>query len=760
MLDRQGIEGLIGQSFKGYRITRFIDRGGMGVVFEGVQASLDRQVAIKMLYPHLSGDKYFRERFEREARAAARLLHSNIVRVLDFGSDGQLYFMVMDYVEGISLRDRLAQVHAEGLTLQMDTIINIVKQVGGALSYAHRLGYVHRDVKPGNILLNRDGQALLTDFGVVKILGDAAVTTQGLIIGTPEYMAPEQSSGEGEIGPAADQYSLAVVAYEMMVGRVPFRAPTPVALMRMHLVEPPPAPSSIVRWFPPQLEAVLLRALAKKPEERYESIDALLSSLLVAAGPEPQGAVAWPSATGATGSTLLPAQTSTSAGAVVSPAPEVKPEATAAGAWPLRLPRQFVLGGALAALVLIAALAGFLRLGVPLSSGASGDSQRLSAVPATTGPIVAPTEARTAVAAPSPTAAPTAAVGAPSPTTAPTTAPTAAPTAAPTVAAAVGAPSPTAAVYATTSAAPASREQLVVLFSSHRGDVHDSQIYLMQLDGSAQRQLTTNRGHSHAPRVTPDGLRIMYSSVAPGEHVSHSATGGSGTTSAGNHDIYVAELRWSREGSINSVNTINLTRGITAWDNAWSWSPDGKWIAFSSDRDGNWEIYVMTASGSNVRRLTSNSADDGWPVWTPDGKNIVFSSLRDGNEELYVLDADGMEKNVRRLTNRPATKDSYPQVSPDGKRIVFASQYQAVKEGQIHVMNIDGSEVRQLTDTVALNNIPSWCPDGTKIVFVSDRDGNDNIYIIDASGSSEKRLTTDPGEDTTPTCAYIRPAAP
>ncbi|HEU4792657.1 MAG TPA: serine/threonine-protein kinase, partial [Nitrolancea sp.] len=199
MLDSRGIDGLIGRSFNGFRVTRFIARGGMGVVFEGVQESLARPVAIKFLYPHLSGDETFRERFEREARAVARLNHPNIVRVLDFGSDGSLHYIVMDLVDGESLRDRLARLQAEESTLRTDTIISIVQQIGGALSYAHRFDYVHRDVKPANILLAKDGRAYLSDFGVVKIIGDSPLTVAGAVVGTPEYMSPEQSSGDGPV---------------------------------------------------------------------------------------------------------------------------------------------------------------------------------------------------------------------------------------------------------------------------------------------------------------------------------------------------------------------------------------------------------------------------------------------------------------------------------------------------------------------------------------------------------------------------------
>ncbi|MGA7670203.1 MAG: serine/threonine-protein kinase, partial [Nitrolancea sp.] len=279
MLDGQGFEGLVGRSFGGFRVTRLIARGGMGVVFEGMQESLDRPVAIKFLYPHLSDDDRFRDRFEREARAAARLNHPNIVRILDFGVDGGLYYMIQDLIVGESLRERLTELHSSGGTLRTDAVLAMVDQVGRALSYAHDHGYVHRDVKPGNVLLSGDGQAYLTDFGVVKIAGANSLTAAGMIIGTPEYMAPEQSAGVIDVGPAADQYSLAVVTYEMLVGRVPFQAPTPAAVMRMHLTDPPPPPRTVVPWFPEEVEKVLTRALAKEPFDRYPSVAEFVADL-------------------------------------------------------------------------------------------------------------------------------------------------------------------------------------------------------------------------------------------------------------------------------------------------------------------------------------------------------------------------------------------------------------------------------------------------------------------------------------------------
>jgi 5-deoxy-glucuronate isomerase len=279
MFEGQGIEGLIGRKFSGFRVTRFIARGGMGVVYEGMQESLNRPVAIKFLYPHLSGDANFRERFEREALASASLTHPNIVRVLDFGSEGMLHFMVMDYIDGESLRDYLTRDRDESLAERLRTSSDIVEQVGNALSHAHRRGYVHRDVKPGNVLLVDDGRALLTDFGVVKIVGESGLTVTGTMVGTPEYMAPEQGLGTGQIEPAADQYSLAVIAYQMMTGRVPFQAPTPAAVVRMQIGEPPPPPTEVVPAFPPSVQRGLMRGLAKEPADRYDTVEHFVDRL-------------------------------------------------------------------------------------------------------------------------------------------------------------------------------------------------------------------------------------------------------------------------------------------------------------------------------------------------------------------------------------------------------------------------------------------------------------------------------------------------
>jgi serine/threonine protein kinase len=274
---------LIGVALGGYTIQRMIARGGMGIVYEGIQESLGRRVAVKVLYPHLGEDESFRDRFQREARAIAQLRHRNIVGIIDFGTHDGLHYMVMDLIDGPSLRDELARRHDQGQPFTTDESLAIIEKIAAALAYAHGRGFVHRDVKPANVMLDEHGEVYLTDFGLVRLADAQGMTMTGAIVGTPEYMAPEQSLGTGEISAAADQYALAVVAYQLFVGRVPFKAPTPVGVIQKHISEPPPPPHTILPWFPPGLERVLMRGLAKDPQARYPSVAAFFQELRQAA---------------------------------------------------------------------------------------------------------------------------------------------------------------------------------------------------------------------------------------------------------------------------------------------------------------------------------------------------------------------------------------------------------------------------------------------------------------------------------------------
>lgn len=259
-----------------YEIVREIARGGMATVYLARDLTLDRPVALKVLSPDLSGDPAFVERFRREAQAAARLSHPNVVSVYDWGQEADTPFIVMEYVEGRTLRDVLS---AEGPLAPL-RVAEIGEQIAAGLSFAHRHGIVHRDVKPGNVLISRSGAVKVTDFGIARAVGGGDGLTQtGSVMGTAVYFSPEQAQGL-PVDARSDVYALGVVLFEMATGAPPFRGDNPVSVAYQHVREPLPRPSQRMPGLPADLERVIVCALAKRPEDRYPSADDLRADLL------------------------------------------------------------------------------------------------------------------------------------------------------------------------------------------------------------------------------------------------------------------------------------------------------------------------------------------------------------------------------------------------------------------------------------------------------------------------------------------------
>lgn len=257
-----------------YRLDEPIGEGGMAVVYRGYDLVLDRPVAIKVLRGQFAADASFLRRFEREAQAAARLSHPNIVSVYDVGRDDGTRYIVMEYVPGKTLK----QLILEHAPFSLDEAIHIVRQVAAALDYAHQHGLVHRDIKPQNILVDERGFVKVTDFGIAKGLTDVSLTEAGFGMGTVHYVSPEQARGEPAT-PASDIYALGVVLYEMLTGRLPFDADNPIGLAMQHVHEAPPPPRQFNPNIPPAVEAIILRALAKDPRQRFPTAGALAQAL-------------------------------------------------------------------------------------------------------------------------------------------------------------------------------------------------------------------------------------------------------------------------------------------------------------------------------------------------------------------------------------------------------------------------------------------------------------------------------------------------
>jgi hypothetical protein len=282
-----------GTALGAYVITARIGRGGMASVYQAHHPALDRNVAIKILWESLADQPGFLERFRREARAASRLRHPNILTVYDFGEADGIAYMVTELLPGGTLADRL------GRQLPFTEVLRIVRGIGSALDAAHEAGLIHRDVKPSNILFTRDGEPVLADFGIARLVeAEEHLTVQGTLIGTPHYMAPEMAAGE-EVGRASDLYSLGVVLYEMLAGEPPFPRPTPIAVVRAHIHEPPPPLSGRTPPLPGEIDDVVARALSKAPAQRYRSGAALAAAFedAILSGdpptPRPGAAITW-----------------------------------------------------------------------------------------------------------------------------------------------------------------------------------------------------------------------------------------------------------------------------------------------------------------------------------------------------------------------------------------------------------------------------------------------------------------------------------
>jgi len=283
-----------------YRLKRLIAKGGMAEVWEAVDDILGRPVAVKILHPHLAADESFRERFRREAIAAARLAHPSVVATFDTGTDGGITFIVMELVDAPTLR----QVLNESGPMAAGRVVHTGAQVADALHYAHKAGVVHRDIKPANILICPDGRVKVADFGIAKAVEDSepdrphpsdALTGTGTIVGTAQYLSPEQVDGRAVDG-RTDVYAVGVVLYEALCGRPPFTGETDMAVALKHITTNPLAPREVRAGIPRGLEEVVLRALAKAPEDRYQSAAELQTALLsadIALG-EPTGVVAAP----------------------------------------------------------------------------------------------------------------------------------------------------------------------------------------------------------------------------------------------------------------------------------------------------------------------------------------------------------------------------------------------------------------------------------------------------------------------------------
>lgn len=697
---------LIGKQFGGYEIIEVLGRGGMATVYKAHQHSMNRIVALKVLPRQFLNDDTYMQRFEREVQIVSQLEHRSIVPVHDYGEqDGQPY-IVMRYMAGGSV-DALIKRGA----LPMEQILEILDQIAPALNYAHSKNVLHRDLKPSNVLMDETGGAYLTDFGIARILGEAAagtITTQG-VVGTPAYMSPEQAQGKPLDG-RSDLYSLGVMLFEMATGRQPFEGDTPYSIAVQQVTAPPPMPRSINANLSVPVETVILTAMNKDREKRYPDAVALVEAVRRAVNPPVQGlhdtqpGMARPDfipPPEPAPEPQIPAPPST--GFVpIPPAPAVQPAPDYTGSRSAVLPRvgsgrvskvsragwltSALIGSGIGCAVLIL----LVLVGVLIVSQLAQQDREVVQT-ATAGAATNQPATLTAAATLDPLLGlvPTLDGSSAISTSTPER-----------VISTRGATFTDVGVREPTPAPQTGIARGIIVYAAERDGNTD--LFLRNLDTQEEVRLTTSPAVDTQPAISPDGQWIAFASDRDGDF-----------------DIYVISI----DGAVLRRITDN---GVT--DRAPTWSMDGEWIAFSSDvrGDGNHDLYRARADGSELTLLHSSPQRSTDPNFTRDDRFLLFTSGEQGEPATWeIRRLDMLTGAVVTLTNN-RVRDWSPVFTDDGGVLYLTEGVGYASIAQI----TSAGAIRPIFDGAGYESGAIASPDGQYVVFASDISGRDELYLL------------------------------
>jgi eukaryotic-like serine/threonine-protein kinase len=703
-----------------YVLGHQLGRGGMATVYLARDLKYDRPVALKILHPELAatlGPK----RFLREIQLAARLQHPHVLTVFDSGESGNHLWFTMPYVEGGSLRDRLRR---DGF-LRLPDALRIAREAGEALHYAHEHGVVHRDVKPENILMTKDGNTLVADFGIARTLTAEApqLTATGIVVGTPSYMSPEQARGEEAVDGRSDVYSLGCVLYEMLTGGPPFTGATAPAVIAKHLAQHPPPLVVTSGAVPPNISAAITRALAKNPADRFPSAAHFVAAIGPSAEKVRRRSPARAAVLGLGALTILALAVligravgeRRAAGGSVTPGRERKlSQVTAAGG----VEESPVWSPDGTRLVYAAEADGFKQLFMRTLS--TGEEQRLTRSQRDDiQPAWASDGHRLAF------------------------------------------------VRANTPGGKLEPSDINGWFFEG-GDV-----WTLDLGSGTETKLVND---AFGPAWSPDGKRLAFDARWAGPHriwvADERGRNSRQVTADSNEAVVHAGARWSPDGSHLVFRRIEKTQwDIAVVDPASSaivrltndivpdldpvWAPDGRQVYFASARGGGLNLWGLPVDPSGVptgpaEQFTTGAGDDLQPAPSPDGRRIAFA-VKGINSDIWQLPVSpqtgrptGNPKPIV-VTTRVQSRGAW---SPDGRTIAFNSDRRGEMNLWLRSM-ANGSE-RQLTQGPGGDYQPSWSPDGRTIVFFSARAGNADIWSVGVSDGTLNRLTNDRGTDTNP----------
>ncbi len=757
---------LIGKTLENrYHFEQLLGEGTFAEVYRITDLHRRASLAAKVLRSDIARDTNLLERFQREATVLARLQHPNIVRYYDVVVTDGYRFILMDYIPGQTLDDVL---QATTQPIRPQASLAFITPLASALHFAHNEGIIHRDLKPANILLHENGTLYVTDFGIARLLNVASQLTMDTTLGTPLYMAPEQITGE-PISVATDIYALGVLLYRMYTGRVPFRGAsseatgqsTATRITYEHINCAAEPPAKLNPSLDLAIQEIVLRCLEKKPARRYASISDLYDALAEAVGAPPIAIDTTTTIGTGEGGDLPPDIKLPEWSQFIPPVadPHTEPDALEQDHASIQIAEpddesETLAPRPVSAVDTIEHPAAQPETRPNLESALQDAGRTIPHQPQHHESATVPHADRFSLPHPTPRHLPQ-----PPQQHQPPAAPydyahdepprrnwttiaivtgvllvlaslclavlylsgmfgNAASTATPrrefTLTGQVDAAAEGDSDTPQTAGAETRQGGTRIVFDSRRDD--DLDIYIMDADGSNQRQLTGTSGAERGPAWSPDGAHIaFYGALSEND----------------NYDIYVIDA----DGS----NLRNLTQSPDIDDRYPAWSPDGTRLAFHSNRDGDFEIYVINLDGTGLTALTDNDVDDLGPDWSPDGTQIAFhTSLWDFPYELAILDLNTGQ--IRRLTNNNDT-NTFPTWSPDGTQIAYNAISSIDANANIYIMQADGTGRRQITNDNARNTFPDWSPDGTQIIY---QRGNPDIsatYTIPVAGGTPTALT-------------------